>query len=94
MVRDGRNVLRSISRPGAGGRGTPITVFSATSELAEEAKALVHDRIDEITAEAFREMKEMPKGWIPFKLSGNPIRFIGFEECGFSLPAPPLEVGA
>jgi len=94
VVRDGGKVLRAISRPGAGGWGTPITVFSATRELAEEAKALVKNRIDGITVDEFREMEQMPKGWIPFKLSNAPIRFIGFEECGFSLPAPPVEVGA
>lgn len=92
VVRDGKNVLRAVTRPGAGGWGTPITVFSATEELTEEARALVGKRIDNITADEFRLMEEIPKGWISYKISSNPIQFTGFEECGFTLPASPIQI--
>ncbi len=46
VVRSGDNVLRAIARPGAGGPGTPVLVYSTSRALAREAEAMVADRLE------------------------------------------------
>ncbi|NQT28957.1 MAG: hypothetical protein HQ596_00150 [Candidatus Saganbacteria bacterium] len=46
VVRQGDRILRAIARPGAGGPGTPVLVYSTTEELAREAVELVENRLD------------------------------------------------
>jgi len=94
VVKEGDRVLRAVTRPGAGGYGTPVVVYSATAELAEEARAIVGNELV-VTEDTAAEMKRtgiIHPGWLRFRLSAEPIQFEGFTEAGFNNPERPVEV--
>ena len=76
---------------GAGGYGTPVTVYSATKELAEEARAMAGDKIEPVAAGLDGSNQEVPRGWLPYRLASDAIRFTGLEDSEFSLPRPLVE---
>jgi hypothetical protein len=61
VVRKNGRVLRAIARPGAGGPGTPLIVYSTSENLAREASEMVERKLDyrlsptPIRFEGFRE---------------------------------------
>lgn len=94
VVREGDRVLRAVTRPGAGGYGTPVTVYSATKELAEEARAIAGEKIDSAVAGLVESNQEVPRGWLYYRLASDAIRFTGLEDSEFSLPRPLVETEA
>ena len=93
VVRDGGNIRRAAFRLGAGGPGALFAVISPDSALIEEVKSWY----PVITADEAREMKEKSKilkGILPYELSNQVIKFLGFTEAGFeeSIPEDPLRI--